>query len=665
MTTSLAEKLNSLRQQINHHNYHYYVMDDPEVSDAAYDTLLRELQQLEGKHPDLVTADSPTQRLGAPPLAAFGTVEHQSPMLSLENAMDNDELFAFDEQVNKRLGTDEVIEYVAELKLDGLAVELIYEDGVFINGSTRGDGFTGENITQNLRTVRAIPLRLMSSISPLKTVEIRGEVFMDKDGFVRLNQERLDKEESPFANPRNAAAGSLRQLDSSVTAGRPLRFFAYEIAGSGEPFHSDTLEKLQAWGFPVNPHTELCNGIEEAVHFSHLWEEKRGTLSYEIDGVVIKVNSLSQRNALGVRSRSPRWAIAGKFKAQQETTVVLDILPSVGRTGTVTPVAKLEPVSVGGVMVSNATLHNQDEINRKDVRIGDTVLIQRAGDVIPEVVKVMMEKRGKKTTPYRLPDRCPECGGKVAKPEDEAVARCQNAACPAQVKGRIEHFVSKRAMNVGGLGTKLIHQLVEKGLLNDFSDIFTLKTEDVANLERMAEKSAKNLMDAIEPAKNTALWRFIYGLGIRNVGEHLAQVLASHFGNLDTLMTSSIDELEAIDEVGPIVAASIVTFFASEPNRMVIERCLAGGVKLESPPSRQQTLPLEGKGFVFTGSLEKFSRSDAKALVERLGGWAAGSVSGKTDYVVAGPSAGSKREKAEQLGISILTETEFLDMVNR
>ena len=665
MTTSITEQLNSLRQQIHYHNHRYYILDDPEVSDAEYDTLLRELQQLEGKHPDLVTADSPTQRLGAPPLEVFGTVEHRSPMLSLENAMDNDELFAFDKRVKKRLGTDEEVQYVAELKLDGLAVELIYEDGVFVNGSTRGDGFTGENITQNLRTVRAIPLRLMNGVSEPPTLEIRGEVFMDKDGFLRLNKDRLDKEESPFANPRNAAAGSLRQLDSSMTARRPLRFFAYEMAGAGEPFHFETLEKLQVWGFPVNPHTEQCSGMERAVHFSHRWEEKRETLSYEIDGVVIKVDSLSQRNALGVRSRSPRWAIAGKFKAQQETTVVLNILPSVGRTGAVTPVAKLEPVSVGGVMVSNATLHNQDEIDRKDVRIGDTVLIQRAGDVIPEVVKVIIEKRPKKTTPYILPGKCPECGGEVARHEEDAVARCQNAACSAQVKGRIKHFVSKRAMNVDGLGTKLIDQMVETGLLNDFAGIFWLRIEDVVDLERMAEKSAENLKDAIENAKYTALWRFIHGLGIRNVGEHLAQVLAAHFGNLDSLMTASIDELEAIDEVGPIVAASIVAFFASESNRMIIERCLAGGVELESPPTRQQTLPLEGKSFVFTGSLEQCTRSEAKAMVERVGGRTAGLVSGKTDYVVAGPGAGSKREKAEQRGIPILTETEFLNMVNR
>ncbi len=663
--TNPQKQIGQLRRQIDHHNYRYYVLDDPEVSDAEYDTLLRDLQKLEEKHPDLVTPDSPTQRIGAPPLEAFGTVEHRSPMLSLENAMDDDELLAFDERVKKRLDTDEYVTYIAELKLDGLAVELIYEDGILVSGATRGDGFTGEDITQNLRTVRAIPLRLMNGERTPASVEVRGEVFMDKQGFVLLNEQRLEREEPPFANPRNAAAGSLRQLDSSVTATRPLRFFAYEVAGAAEPLHSETLEKLKEWGFPVNPHTEQCRGIEATVRFSHQWEEKRGTLPYEIDGVVIKVNSLSQRIALGVRSRSPRWAIAGKFKAQQETTVVVDILPSLGRTGAVTPVAKLEPVSVGGVMVSNATLHNQDEIDRKDVRIGDTVLIQRAGDVIPEVVKVIMEKRPKKTAPYKLPDRCPECGSDVVTPEGEAVARCQNVACPAQVKGRIEHFVSKRAMDVDGFGTKLIDQMVETGLLRDFSGIFTLKTEEVTDLERMAEKSAENLMAAIETAKTTVLWRFIYGLGIRNVGEHLAQVLASHFGDLDSLMTASVEELEAIDEVGPIVAASIVAFFAGESNREIIQRCLEGGVKLESPSSRPSLSPLGGKSFVFTGSLEKFTRSEAKAMVERLGGRAATSVSGKTNYVVAGAGTGSKREKAEQLGIPILTESEFLEMVDR
>ncbi|MEE2876236.1 MAG: NAD-dependent DNA ligase LigA [Candidatus Neomarinimicrobiota bacterium] len=664
MTTSIAEQVNSLRRQINHHNYRYYVLDDPEVPDAEYDSLLRQLQELEQENPQYVTPDSPTQRVGSAPLEAFGTVEHSSPMLSLENAMDSDELSAFNERVKKGLGSDLEVTYVAELKLDGLAVELVYENGDFVSGSTRGDGFTGEDITQNLRTVKAIPLRLMNDSPMASPLEVRGEVFMDKKGFVRLNEGRLEKEESSFANPRNAAAGSLRQLDSSVTATRPLRFFAYEVAGAVEPFHSETLEQLKSWGFPVNPHTELCEGIEAAVHFSRRWEEKRETLPYEIDGVVIKVNSLSQRNALGVRSRSPRWAIAGKFKAQQETTVVVDILTSVGRTGAVTPVAKLEPVTLGGVTVTNATLHNQDEIDRKDVRVGDTVLVQRAGDVIPEVVTAIKKKRPKNTKPYRLPDHCPACNGNIERPEGEAVARCQNAACPAQVKGRIEHFISKRAMDVDGLGTKLIDQMVETGLVSDFSGIFTLKKKDVVNLERMAEKSADNLMGAIESARTATLWRFIYGLGIPNVGEHLAQVLAAHFRDLDSLKNASVEELEAIDEVGPIVAACIQAFFASQSNGEIIQKCFDGGVRLESLHSRAQSSALEGKTFVFTGSLEKLTRSEAKEIVERLGGRAAGSVSKKTDYVVVGPGAGSKKPKANKLGISVLTESQFLDMVN-
>ena len=664
MNVDVRKKVETLRKQLDHHNYRYYVLDDPEVADREYDTLLRELQKLEQDHPELVTHDSPTQRVGARPLEAFGSVDHRLPMLSLENAMSDEELIAFDERVKKGLDVDKSIEYVAELKMDGLAVELVYENGTFVRGSTRGDGFTGEGITQNLRTVRAIPLKLRDQKWP-SSFEVRGEVFMDKQGFVLLNEQRLKEGESPFANPRNAAAGSLRQLDSSVTAGRPLKFFAYELAGATQPSQWETLESLKSWGLPVNGHTKLCGSMDAAVNFFHWWENERESLPYEIDGVVVKVNDLAQREALGVRSRSPRWAIAGKFKAQQVTTVVEDIIASVGRTGAVTPVAKLEAVSVGGVTVTNATLHNQDEINRKDVRIGDTVLVQRAGDVIPEVVKVISEKRPKETKPYSLPDSCPQCNGEVIRPEGEVVARCQNAACPAQVKGRIDHFVSKRAMNMDGLGTKLIDQMVEEGLLRDFSDIFTLKKEDVAGLERMAEKSAENLMDAIKASKIVSLWRFVYGLGIRNIGEHLAQVLANRFGDLDAIMSAAPEELEEIDEVGPIVAASIHSFFSGESNRAIVERCLASGVTLENPPTLSESTPLEGKTFVFTGSLEKFTRSEAKEMVEHLGGRAGGSVSQKTDYLVAGPGTGSKKTKAEELGVPILTETEFFNLINR
>ena len=664
MNVDVRKKVETLRKQLDHHNYRYYVLDDPEVADREYDTLLRELQKLEQDHPELVTHDSPTQRVGARPLEAFGSVDHRLPMLSLENAMSDEELIAFDERMKKGLDVDKSIEYVAELKMDGLAVELVYENGTFVRGSTRGDGFTGEGITQNLRTVRAIPLKLRDQKWP-SLFEVRGEVFMDKQGFVLLNEQRLKEGESPFANPRNAAAGSLRQLDSSVTAGRPLKFFAYELAGATQPSQWETLESLKSWGLPVNGHTKLCGSMDAAVNFFHWWESERESLPYEIDGVVVKVNDLAQREALGVRSRSPRWAIAGKFKAQQVTTVVEDIIASVGRTGAVTPVAKLEAVSVGGVTVTNATLHNQDEINRKDVRIGDTVLVQRAGDVIPEVVKVISEKRPKETKPYSLPDSCPQCNGEVIRPEGEVVARCQNAACPAQVKGRIDHFVSKRAMNMDGLGTKLIDQMVEEGLLRDFSDIFTLKKEDVAGLERMAEKSAENLMDAIKASKIVSLWRFVHGLGIRNIGEHLAQVLANRFGDLDAIMSAAPEELEEIDEVGPIVAASIHSFFSGESNRAIVERCLASGVTLENPPTLSESTPLEGKTFVFTGSLEKFTRSEAKEMVEHLGGRAGGSVSQKTDYLVAGPGTGSKKTKAKELGVPILTEIEFFNLINR
>ena len=671
---NIRKLIADLRRKIGYHNYRYHVLDDPEISDAEYDDLFRKLQKLEEDHPELVTPDSPTRRVGAPPLEEFGTVTHRVPMLSLENAMNEEELRAFDERTKRTLGSDSHVTYVAEPKLDGVAVELVYEDGMLVNGSTRGDGITGEDITQNLRTVRSIPLRLHHEVGKPTDgnagppwVEVRGEVFMEKDAFVRLNKGRMDEGEPPFANPRNAAAGSLRQLDSSITSSRPLKFFCYEM-GHTEGFsfstHWDALQAVKRWGLPVNPNIEVFEGIQPVVEYFRKWEKNREKLPYDIDGVVIKVNHLAYRDLLGIRSRSPRWAIAGKFKAQQATTVVEDIEASVGRTGAVTPVAHLKPTNVGGVMVSRATLHNQDEIDRKDVRIGDTVLIQRAGDVIPKVVKVDLDKRPRETGRYVLPSRCPVCGGEVARPAGEAVARCQNVACPAQLKGRIAHFASKRAMDIEGLGTKLIDQLVDTGLLLSFADIYTLKKEDVASLERMADKSAQNLMDAIETRRKTTLARFLYGMGIRNVGEHLAQVLARRFQTLDSLMEADFDHLEIIDEVGPIVAESVVRFFESNENRRVIEQCLDGGVEL-TVPEKEEQVPrlLANKTLVFTGALEKVTRHEAQDLVEKLGGHAAGSVSKKTDYVVAGPGARSKLKRAQELGIPILSEEEFLRMV--
>jgi len=664
---SFQQLWEDLRQQIELHNYRYHVMDDPEISDVEYDNLFRQLVELEEDHPELKRPDSPSRRIGAAPLDKFGSVTHRSLMLSLDNAMNRDELVAFDGRVKRVLDSQNEIGYVAEPKLDGLAVSLVYKNGVLATGATRGDGRTGEDITQNLRTVRTIPLRLQGDDIP-PAVEIRGEIFMEKEPFQKLNRIREEAGEPAFANPRNSAAGSLRQLDSSVTAERPLKFFAYELTlaeGVNYASHEESLEQLENWQVPVNPNISTCTGIEEAIAYYEGWEEKRETLSYEIDGVVIKVNDTSERELLGVRSRSPRWAISGKFKAQQATTVVEDIVPSVGRTGAVTPVAHLQPVNVGGVVVSRATLHNQDEIDRKDIRIGDTVLIQRAGDVIPEVVKVVREKRPEEAAKYILPKECPSCGAAVVRPEDESVTRCQNVTCPAQVKGRIEHFASKRALDIDGLGSKLVSQLIESGLVHSFADLFSLSKGRLAELERMAELSAQNLIDAIGASKNVTLARFIYGLGIRNVGEHLAYVLAREFRSLDVLMDCTAEELEAVDEVGPIVAESIVSFFGSEENRDTINRCLSGGVFLSVPEKPEKThMAVEGKTFVFTGKLEKFTRQVGKEKVRNLGGRTAKSVSRKTDFIVTGAGARSKLIKARKLTITILNEDEFLTLVS-
>ena len=665
--SSIHQKWENLRRQIEQHNYRYHVLDDPEISDVEYDKLFRQLIELEEAHPALKTPDSPSRRVGAPPLAKFGSVTHRSLMLSLDNAMNRDELIAFDGRLKRVLDSQDEITYIAEPKLDGLAVSLVYENGLLSTGATRGDGRTGEDITQNLRTIHTIPLRLQGQAVP-PIVEIRGEVFIEKEPFQKLNRKREEAEESAFANPRNAAAGSLRQLDSSVTAERPLKFFAYELTlaeGINYTSHGESLEQLQKWQVPVNPNISNCTSIEEAIAYYEEWEEKRNRLPYEIDGVVIKVNSTSEREQLGIKSRSPRWAISGKFKAQQATTVVEDIVASLGRTGAVTPVAHLQPVNVGGVIVSRATLHNQDEIDRKDIRIGDTVLIQRAGDVIPGVVKVITEKRPDEAAKYILPEECPSCGAEVIRPEEEAVARCHNISCPAQVKGRIEHFASKRALDIDGLGSKVVSQLIESGLVYSFADLFYLSKEQLLGLERMADLSAQNLIDAIDTSKETTLARFIYGLGIRNVGEHVADVLARKYRSLDVLMDSTAEELEAVDEVGPIVAESIVSFFGSKENRDTISRCLSGGVFLSVPETPEKTdQAVEGKTFVFTGKLEKFTRQDGEEMVRNLGGRAAKSVSSKTDFIIAGTGAGSKLNKARELNVTILNEDEFLALMS-
>lgn len=668
MTEDYKKRIQELRDLIHYHNYRYYVLDDPEISDAEYDRLMRELMELEKEHPELITPDSPTQRVGAPPLEAFETVEHAIPMLSLDNAFDDTEMIEFDQRVKKGLNTTADIEYVCEPKLDGLAVELVYVDGIFTIGSTRGDGYTGENVTQNLKTIKSIPLKLLNPNGKIpERLEVRGEVIMGIKEFEELNREREENGEPPFANPRNAAAGSLRQLDSSITASRPLDIYCYgigQVVGVSFKTHLESLEALKKYGFKVNPHIRKCLGIQEVLKYHEEMLELREKLPYEIDGIVVKVNDFSFQERLGVRTRSPRWAIAYKFPARQEVTQIVDIIAQVGRTGVLTPVAIMKPVNVGGVEVSRATLHNQDEIDRKDVRIGDWVVVQRAGDVIPEVVKVIKSRRTGQEKPYRLPDKCPVCGSKTVRLEGEVAVRCINIACPAQVKERIYHFASKRAMDIDGLGEKLIDQLVDKGLVKDVSDIYFLTKEQLAGLERMADKSAENILAAIEASKKRSLDRLLYALGIRFVGEHIARVLVKAFGSLENLAKATEDDLMQINEIGPQVAQSVVDFFSREENWRIIERLKQAGVQVE-PVKEQQSNILEGKTFVFTGALKSFTRDEAERIVEELGGRAASSVSRKTDYVVAGESPGSKLDRARALGVTVIDEEEFKKMIGR
>lgn len=661
-------RINALRKKIDDHNYHYYVLDDPIISDYEYDSLLRDLQALEKKNPELITPNSPTQRVGAPPLDAFDSIDHSIPMLSLENAMDTKELVGYYDRTKRGLETQQDIDFVAEPKLDGIGVELVYENGLFKYGLTRGDGIKGENITQNLKTINAVPLSLRTDKLPSpKLLEVRGEVFMEKDKFKIFNDDRLKSELSVFANPRNAAAGSLRQLDSTVTAQRPLSIYCYEpgeINGKNFEKHSDFLSALKDWGFPVNHEIKLVKNIEDIISYHKTLEEKRLSLPYEIDGTVFKVNSINQREILGLRSRSPRWAIAGKFKAEQVTSEIVAITASIGRTGAVTPVARLNPVTVGGVVVTNATLHNQDEIDRKDVRIGDTVLVQRAGDVIPEVVKIIKSKRPQNTSKYILPTTCPVCSEKVLRPKDESVARCNNFSCPAQVKGRIKHFISKGGLDIEGFGDKLVDQLVDKKQLRTFDDIFKLSFTDLEKLDRMAEKSAQNIIDAISNSKKTTFSKFIYALGIRNVGAHLSKVLEEEFdSNILKFQKTSIEQLEQINEVGPIVAEAIISFWSNKTNVDMINECFNSGVEFSQ--KRMQSKSFANLSFVFTGTLKTIKRADAKNHVESNGGRVSSSVSGNTDYLVAGESSGSKLKKASNLNIKIIDEIQFLEMIDK
>ena len=664
---NVAEIIKSLRQRINDHNYQYYVLDNPIISDSEYDKLFKELESLEKQNPDCIIPESPTQRIGAKPIESFGTVTHRVTMMSLANAMSSDELNAFDERLKKKLNASENIEYVVEPKLDGLAVELIYENGIFVNGSTRGDGNTGEDITSNLKTIKAIPLILRNDIISIPDLlEVRGEVFIRKEDFEILNSKRLQSDQQPFANARNAAAGSLRQLDPNITSERSLSIFCYQAGimdGINLNTHSEFLQCLKNWGLPVNPEIKIVKDIKKAIDFHKKLETKRNEFPYEIDGSVIKVNSLSLRDELGVRSRSPRWAIAGKFKAQQVTTIINGIFASVGRTGAVTPVARLEPVEVGGVTVTNATLHNQDEIDRKDIRIGDTVIIERSGDVIPKVIKVVQEKRTKDVKVYHLPNHCPECNSDLNRPENEVVFRCLNYSCPAKVKGIIKHFVSKSALDIDGLGEKLIDQLVNEKIINTVDDLFRINKDQLANLERMGNKSADNIIESINNSKQTSFSRFIYALGIRHVGEHTSKLLERAYkADFELLLEATFEDLESIEEIGPIVAESIIEFWNDESNKNIANSCFALGVKLEKN-NETEVQTLSGKIFVFTGSLEIFTRKQAKDIVERLGGRANNSVSKNTNYVVAGAGSGAKLHKAKQLGIDIINEHEFEKLV--
>ncbi|UCH23765.1 MAG: NAD-dependent DNA ligase LigA [Deltaproteobacteria bacterium] len=663
VTPEIVSRVEALRRSLHRHNYRYYVLDDPEISDAEYDQLLRELMALEKAWPELASPDSPSVRVGAPPLSKFETTTHTIPMLSLDNGFSDSEIVDFDRRIKRFLKLEEKILYTAEPKFDGLAVELVYQEGRLVMASTRGDGITGEVITDNVRTIKAVPLILQNfknqHIPPL--LEVRGEVFMGHEGFRHLNAERLQQDLPPFANPRNAAAGSLRQLDSAITAQRPLEIFFYGVGRAidlDSISHWETLQQLKRLGFRINPYIRAKIDIQQVLSYYKQLREKRLQLPYEIDGMVVKVDDLPLQNRLGSTSRSPRWAIAYKFQALQSTTEILNIEVQVGRTGTLTPVACLKPVKVSGVTVGRATLHNQDEIRKKDIRIGDTVLVQRAGDVIPEVVKVIETKRSGREIVFEMPQSCPVCGSTVVREMGEAATRCINANCPAQVKERIKHFASKGAFDIDGLGDKLVDQMVDKGLLTSYADIFTLDQKKLEELERMGPLSAKNLMTAVEQSKQIHFSRFLFALGIRHVGEHVAKVLADNFGNLSSLSRASRQDLEAIDGIGPAVAESVESFLAQIENQKTLDRLLNSGIQIQQATERRaQTL--KEKTFVLSGTLESMTRRQAKEVIEMAGGRVSSTVSRNTDYLVAGESAGSKLQRAKDLGIAIIDEEAF------
>ncbi|MBA7484539.1 DNA ligase [subsurface metagenome] len=663
------KRVRELREQINYHNHRYYVLDSPEISDAEYDALMAELRRLEEQHPELITTESPTQRVGAAPVEAFGVVEHPMPLLSLSNVFSYDELLAWHKRISNLVpGQD--MDFVCELKLDGLAVALTYTDGRLTTGATRGDGYHGEDITQNLRTIKSIPLTVPKD-APRK-FEVRGEVYLSRSGFEKLNKERAEEGQPLFANPRNAAAGSVRQLDPRVTAKRPLDIYIYslgyaegEVVGGREmpPTHWETMEYLKSLGFKISPYNAHVSDISDADKYYQHWEEERKSLEFDADGVVIKVDSLELRRVLGTVGHDPRWATAYKFPAIQVTTRLLDIGINVGRTGSLNPYAILEPVSVGGVTIKRAALHNEEDIRRKDIRIGDTVVVQRAGEVIPEVVAPVVSKRTGKERLFVMPARCPVCGGELVKPEGEVMTRCTNASCPAQLYELLTHFVSRSAMDIDGVGEKLAAALLEKGLAKNVADLYSLHTQDLMNLERMGEKSVQNVLDAIEWSKQRPLSRVIFAIGIRHVGAETAELLASHFGSMDRLASASEEELLAVPTIGPKIAESILAFFRHEANRHIIDELRKAGVRLEEEAVELRERPLLGQEFVLTGRLETFPRSEVEARIKELGGSVGSSVTRKTTHLVVGAEPGSKLERARALGTKVLNEEEFLRLL--
>ena len=668
MTLEDAKKLaEKLREEINYHNYRYYVLNDPVISDEEYDELMRQLIELEKQFPELITPDSPTQRVGAPPREGFETVTHSVPMLSLQDARNEDEIREFDARTKRFLGLepDAVVEYVAEPKFDGLSCEIVYREGRFTLASTRGDGVLGEDVTPNVRTIRSLPMRFLKKENAPPYLEVRGEVLIKRRDFEKLNQELIKRGEKPFANPRNAAAGSLRQLDPNVTASRPLDFVAWGIGlmeGERPKSHWKVLAMLEELGFKTSTPRRLCRGIAEALEFYRKLEEERDSFEYELDGIVIKVNSLELWEKLGTTARSPRWALAAKFKPRQKTSRIIDVVYNVGRTGTITPVALLEPVEVGGVTVSRASLHNFDEVERLDVQIGDTVLVQRAGDVIPQIVMVIPEKRTGKEKPILPPKQCPVCSAQAVR--EGAYYKCVNISCPAKLVQSIKHFASRRAMDIEGLGGKTAELLVEKGLVKDLADVYYLNPQDLLKLPGFANKSVQNLLEALERSKNPSLARFIYAIGIPNVGEYTAQVLARHFRSWENLEKASLTELLEIKGVGLETARSIVSFFQETRNRETVEKMFRAGLTVQEEKEKKES-PLAGKTVVFTGALSSMTRDEAKALVEAQGGTVSNSVSRKTDLVVVGENPGSKYQRAQQLGIKIINEEEFLKLVGK